>query len=100
MMFLISLNKQRQSLLELAISDRIRNHCLWLPIQSYSAIPKNLRKQAKAIIAWDPKERVDHKIHVEKSVLTDNELVIVTDLLGMSKYACLCIRNEHPVDLR
>ena len=42
-------DKSRQSLLELAISGRHCDHCLWLLTQSYSAIPQNLRRQAKAI---------------------------------------------------
>ena len=56
-----SLDKRRQSLLELAISGRHRGHYLWLLTQSYSAIPKNLRRQAKAIFLWYPKERGDLK---------------------------------------
>ena len=44
-----SLHKQRQSLLELAISVRHCDRYLWLLTQSHSAIPKNLRRQAKAI---------------------------------------------------
>ena len=42
-------DKSRQSLLELAISGRHRDHYLWLLTQSYSAIPQNLRRQAKTI---------------------------------------------------
>ena len=38
-----NLDKRRQSLLELAISGRHKNHYLWLLTQSYTAIPKNLR---------------------------------------------------------
>ena len=38
-----SLDKQRQPLLELAISGRHKNHYLWLLTQSYTAAPKNLR---------------------------------------------------------
>ena len=46
--------------------------------QSYSAIPKNLRRQAKTIFVWYPKERADLKmIHDQSNVLTDDELVIV-----------------------
>ena len=91
------LDKRRQSLLELAISSTHRNHYLWLLTQSYSAIPKNLRRLARAIFVWYPKERADLKmIHDENHVLTDDELVIVRDLLKESKHACLCIRNEHP----
>ena len=92
-----SLDKKRQSLLELAISGRHRNHYLWLLTQSYCVIPKNLRRQAKAIFVWYPKERADLKmIHDENNVLTDDELVIDRGLLKESKHACLYIRNEDP----
>ena len=91
-----SLDKQRQSLLELATSGRHCDHYLCLLRQSCSAIPKNLRRQAKAIFVWYPKERTDLKmIHDENHVFTDNELVIVRDLLKESKHTCLYIRNEH-----
>ena len=64
-----SLDKRRQPLLELSISGRHRGHYLWLLTQSYSAIPKNLRRQAKAVFAWCPKERADFKaIHDENDV--------------------------------
>ena len=64
-----SLDKRRQSLLEFAISGRYRDHYLWLLTQSYSALPKNLRRQAKAIFVWYPKERADFKIaHDENNV--------------------------------
>ena len=72
------LAKKRQSLLEQALSGRHRDHYLWLLTQSYSAIPKNLRRQAKAISVWHPKERADLKvIHDENNVLTDGELIII-----------------------
>ena len=47
-----SLDKRRHSLLELAISGRHRNHYLWILTQSYSAIPRYLRRQTKAIFLW------------------------------------------------
>ena len=72
------LDKKRQPLLELAISGRHHNHYLWLLTQSYSAIPKNLRRQTKAIFVWYPKERADLKmIHDKNNVMMDDELVIV-----------------------
>ena len=40
-----SLDKRRQSLLQLSISGRHWGHYLWLLTQSYSAIPKNLRRE-------------------------------------------------------
>ena len=52
-----TLDKKRQPLLELAISSRPRNHLLWLLTQSYTAIPKNLRRQAKMIYVWYPKDK-------------------------------------------
>ena len=91
------LDKRRQSLLELAISGRHREHYLWLLTQSYSAIPKNLRKQIMTIFVCYPKKRADLKmIHDENDVLTDDELVVARDLLKKSKRACLYIQNEYP----
>ena len=85
-----SLDKRRQPLLELSISGRHRRHYLWLLTQSYTTVPKNLRRQAKAIFVWYPKERGDLKaIHDENDVLTYDELVVVRGILRRSKHACL-----------
>ena len=88
-----NLDKRRQPLLELSISGRHWGHYLWLLTQSYLAIPKNMRKQAKAIFIWYLKERA---IHDENDVLTDDELVVTRDFFKKSKYACLYIQNEFP----
>ena len=84
-------------MLELAISGRHRGHYLWLLTQSYTATPKNLRRQAKAIFVWYPKERSDLKvIHEGNDVLTDNELIVTKKLKkNISKYGCLYIQNEY-----
>ena len=50
-----NLDKRRQPLLELAISGRHRGHSLWLLTQSYTEIPKNIRRQAKMLYIWYPK---------------------------------------------
>ena len=85
---------------ELSILGRHRDHYLWLLTQSYSAAPKNLRRQARAIFTWYPKERGDLKtIHDENDVLTDDELFVVRIILRKIKHACLYIRNEHPLYL-
>ena len=92
-----SLDKRRQPLLELSISGRHRGHYLWLLTQSYSAIPKNLRRQPKAIFMWYPKERADLKMmHDENDVLTDDELVVARNFSKKSKHACLYMQNEYP----
>ena len=92
-----SLDKRRQPLLKLSISGRHRGHYLWLLKQSYSAKPKNLRRKAKAIFVWYPKERGDLKMtHDENDVLMDDELVVARNFLKKSKHACLYIRNEFP----
>ena len=91
-----SLDKNRQPLLELAISGRHCDHFLWLLTQYHTAIPKDLRKQAKAMFVWYPKERGDLKaINVENDVLMDDELVVARDLLRESRYGCLYIQNEY-----
>ena len=95
-----NLDKRRQPLLELSISGRHRSHYLWLLTQSYTAIPKNLRRQAKAIFVWYSKERGDLKaIHDENGVLTDDEFVVARGLLRESRHGCLYIRNEYPLGL-
>ena len=61
-----SIDKRRQPLLELSISGSHWGHYLWLLTQSYSVIPKDLRRQAKAIFVWYPNKRADIKaIHDE-----------------------------------
>ena len=68
--------------MELTTPGRHHNHYLWLHTQSYSAILKDLGRQAKAKFFWYPKEGVDLKIrHYESNVLTDDELVVVTDFI-------------------
>ena len=95
------LDKRKQRLLELAISGRHRGFYLWLLTQSYSAIPKKLRRQAQAIIVWYPKKRADLKtIHDESDVLADDQLVVVRGIVRKSKHACLYIRNEFPRGFR
>ena len=92
-----SLDKRRQPLLELSISGRHRGHYLRLLTQSYTAIPKNLKRQAKAIFVRYPKEKADLKtIHNEIYELTNDELVVVRGILRKSKRACLYIPNEFP----
>ena len=96
-----SLDKRRQPLLESSISGRRQSHYLWLLTQSYSTIPKILRRQAKAIFVWYPKERADLKmIHDENDVLTDDESVVARNVSKTSKHACLYIQNEYPRGLK
>ena len=47
-------DKRHQPLLELAILGRHRGHSLWLLTQSYTAVPNNIRKQAKMFYIWYP----------------------------------------------
>ena len=73
-----TLDKRRQPLLELAISGRHRGHSLWLLTQSYTAIPNNIRRQAKLLYVWYPKNRTDlNTIHEENDVIGQEELARV-----------------------
>ena len=88
-----NLHKQRQPLLELAIiSGRHKEHSLWLLTQSYTAVPKNIRRQAKMLYDWYPKNRTDlNTNHEENDVIeTPEELVNVNPNLyggGGGKFA-------------
>ena len=75
------LNRRRQPLLELAILGRHRQHSLWLLTQSYTAVPNNVRKQAKMLYVWYPKNRIDQKIIPEKNhIIETKELARVKEL--------------------
>ena len=89
---------RRQPLLDLAISGRHRKHSLWLLTQSYTAIPKNIRRQARMIYVWYPKNRADlNIIHKENDVIeTPEELANVKKQLKQAKHTCLIMRMDHP----
>ena len=92
-----TLDKHRQPLLELAISGRYRNHSLWLLTQSYTAVPNNIRRQAKMLYVWYPKNRTDlNTIHEENDVIGPEELARVKAQLRQGKHTCLIMRIEHP----
>ena len=92
-----TLDKKRQPLLELAISGRHRQHSLWLLTQSYTAVPKNLRRQKKQLFTWYPSEKSDLKIIDEETNLMNSEdLTKIKEQLKREKHACLYVRLEHP----
>ena len=93
-----ALDKRRQPLLELAISGHHRQHSLWLLTQSYTAIPNNIKRQAKMLYVWYPKNRTDlNIIHEENDVIEmQEELAGVKEKLQRGKHTCLIMRMEHP----
>ena len=92
-----TLDKHRQPLLELAISGRHRGHSLWLLTQSYTAVPNNIRRQAKMLYIWYPKNRTDlNTIHEENDIIGREELAGVKAQLKRGKHTCLIMRMEHP----
>ena len=65
-----TLDKRRQTLLGLAISGRHKGNLLWLLTQSYTAIPMNIRRQAKMLYVWYPKkQRGWDVIHEENDII-------------------------------
>ena len=81
-----TLNKRCQPLLELAISGRHRGHSLWLLSQSYTAVPNNIRRQAKMLTFGIQKNRMDlNTIHKENDVIGLEELARVKALTKMGK---------------
>ena len=91
-----TLDKRRQPLLEVAISGRQRGHSLWLLTQSYTAVPNNIRRQAKMLYVWYSKNRTDlNTIHEENDVIGLEELARVKAQLKRGKHTCLIMRMEH-----
>ena len=92
-----ALDKRRQPLLELVISGRHRAHSLWLLTQSYTAVPNNIRREAKMLYVWYPKNRTGlNAIHEENDVIEREELARVKAQLKPGKHTCLIMRIEHP----
>ena len=92
-----ALDKRRQPLLELVISGRHRGHSLWPLTHSYTAVPNNIRRQAKMLHVWYPKNRTDlNTIHEENDVIETEELGRVKVQLKWGKHTCLIMRMEHP----
>ena len=92
-----TLDKRCQPLLELVISGRHRGHSLWLLTQSYTAIPNNVRRQAKMLYIWYPKYRMYlNTINEENDVISPEELARVKAELKRGKHTCLIMRMEHP----
>ena len=85
-------------MLDFAISGRHKKHSLWLLTQSYTSVPKNIRRQAKILYVWYPKNRTDlNIIHEENDVIeTSEELVNAEKQLKLGKHTCLIMRMEHP----
>ena len=93
-----ALDKRRQPLLELAILERHGGHYLWLLTQSYTAIPNNIRRQAKMLYIWYSKNRTDLKIiHEDNDVIeAPEELANFKEALKQGKHTSLIMRMEHP----
>ena len=93
-----TLDKRHQPLLELAILGKHRGHSLSLLTQSYIAVPNNIRRQAKMLHIWYPKNRTDlNTIHKENDVIETGELARVKEVLKQGKHTCLIMRMEHPI---
>ena len=67
-------------------------------MQSYTAVPKDLRRQAKMFYVWYPKNRTDlNAIHEENNIIEmQEELANVKKKLKLGKHTCLIMRMEHP----
>ena len=91
-----TLDKCHQPLLGLAVLGRHRNHSLWLLTQSYTTVPNNIRRQAKMLYIWYPKNRTDLKaIHEENDAIEMGELARVKVELKQGKHTCLIMRMER-----
>ena len=95
-----NLDKRRKPLLGLAISGRHKNHSLWLLMQSYTAIAKNIRRQVKMLYIRYPDNRTDlNTIHEETDIIeTPEEQASVKEKLKQGEHTCLIMRKKHPRD--
>ena len=66
-------------------------------MQSYTAVPMNIRRQAKMLYVWCPKKRGHWEmIHEENDVTETQEVVAsVRKQLKRGNHTCLVMRTEH-----
>ena len=65
--------------------------------QSYTAVPNNIRRQAKMLYVWYPKNQTDFNvIHEENDVIETGELARVKVQPKRGKHTCLIMRIQHP----
>ena len=66
-----TLDKHRHTpLLDLAMSGKHKVHLLWLLTQAYSAVPKNIRREAKMLYVSYAKNRAGlNTVHEENNVI-------------------------------
>ena len=89
------------NLLGLAILGRHRGWrhrgSLWFLTKSYTAIPNNIRRQAKMLYIWYLKNQTNlNTIHEESDIIETEELARVKAQLKWGKHTCLIMRMEHP----
>ena len=97
------MNKRRGELLRLSVSGRHDCFSLWILTQVYNAVPKDLRRQAKMLYIWKPKEYGEFKmICNENDVFEDGVggdraglLRCIKKRLGQDR-TCLVLRLENP----
>ena len=79
------------------MSGRHRQHSLWLLTKSYKAVPNNIKRQAKMLYIWYPKNRTNlNTIHEENDVIEMGELARVKAELIRWNHNCLIMRMGHP----
>ena len=62
-----------------------------------TAILNNIRRQAKMLYFWYPKNRTDlNTIHEENDIMGTEELARAKTQLKWGKHTCLIMRMEHP----
>lgn len=92
-----ALDKKRQPLLGLATSGRHKGYSLWLLTQSYTAIPKNLRRQKKQLFLWYPPEKSDLKlVDEETNVIPPDQMESIKEQLQSGEHTCLYVRLSYP----
>ena len=90
-----AVDKRRSALLKMATSGRHDKHSLWILTQVYNGVPKTIRRQAKMLFTFYPKDRSDLKIIDEESNIID-DWKDVKEALKNGKHTALYLRLEHP----
>ena len=91
-----TLDKTRGALLDIAISERHREHFLWMLTQRYKKIAITVRDQLKQLFVWFPKNRHELELIIKENDVGSWDVGYIKERLKNEKHACLYMRLEHP----
>ena len=90
------INKKRDALSELAFSGRHRNHSLWVLMQKYNSVSKDVREQIKLFFKTKDRDSFEDCLRENDVILDKNERDRLKKYLQDRPYSKLILKCYQP----